>query len=61
LIKSEIRFRQSGKIIGLTTKEFWSIGTTILAREKEIRGTKHCGQKVNGSIKKTILKWISKA
>jgi hypothetical protein len=23
LVKSEIRFRQSGKIIGLTTKEFW--------------------------------------
>jgi hypothetical protein len=34
LVKSEIRFRQSGRVIGLTTKEFWSIGATILAREK---------------------------
>jgi hypothetical protein len=25
LVKSEIRLRQSGKIIGLTKKEFWSI------------------------------------
>jgi hypothetical protein len=36
LAKSEIRFRQGGKIIGLTTKEFWSIGTTILVPEKEM-------------------------
>jgi hypothetical protein len=36
LVKSEIRFRRSGKIIGLARKRFWSIGTTILAQEKEI-------------------------
>jgi hypothetical protein len=46
LVKSEIKFRQSDKIIGLARKEFWSIGTTILAREKEIRGTKMSRRRV---------------
>jgi hypothetical protein len=36
LVKSEIRFRQSGKLVGLNRKEFWSIGARILVKEKEI-------------------------
>jgi hypothetical protein len=36
LVKSKVGFRQSGKVIGLNRKEFWSIGATRLMSEKEI-------------------------
>jgi hypothetical protein len=43
------KWSQSDKIIGPTRKEFWSIGTTILAREKEIRYDNGTKDKSNGN------------